>query len=49
MKDEEYAECFDTLIANMKDSPFSIFDRWSNDDIARLTKNEARRAPRRVK
>ena len=49
MKDEEYAECFDTLIANMKDSQFSIFDRWSSEDIARLTKDEARRAPRRVK
>ena len=49
MKDEEYAECFDTLIASMKDSSFSIFDRWNSEDIARITRDEARRAPRRVK
>ena len=43
MKDQEYAECFDKLILDMKSSNYSIFDRWNAEDIARLRQNEEER------
>ena len=46
MKDEEYAECFDTLIANMNTSQWDSMYKWSEEEIRHIVRNEARRARR---